>query len=139
MAVPNEVHQADLLFLPRDRVGRKTFRYALTVASLYKEAEPLISQTAAEVADGLARIYKRSPLRWPKLLQIDPGRDECGEPAAGKALCPGPARSGRYSQGPRRRGALEQDPRRAVVWAPIRPRDAPSFVSTVNKEGGSAA
>ncbi|MEW8078481.1 MAG: hypothetical protein AB2822_10360, partial [Candidatus Thiodiazotropha endolucinida] len=71
VAVPNEVHQADLLFLPHDRVRRKTFRYALTVvdvASRYKEAEPLTSKTAAEVADGLARIYKRSPLRWPKLL-----------------------------------------------------------------------
>ena len=64
VAVPNEVHQADLLFLPHDRVGRKTFRYALTVvdvASRYKEAEPLTSKTAAEVADGLAQIYKRSP------------------------------------------------------------------------------
>ncbi|MBV2113369.1 MAG: DDE-type integrase/transposase/recombinase, partial [Candidatus Thiodiazotropha sp. (ex Ctena orbiculata)] len=81
VAVPNEVHQADLLFLPHDRVRRKTFRYALTVvdvASRYKEAEPLTSKTAAEVADGLARIYKRSPLRWPKLLQVDPGREFMG-------------------------------------------------------------
>ena len=42
VAVPNEVHQADLLFLPHDRVGRNTFLYALTVvdvASRYKEAE----------------------------------------------------------------------------------------------------
>ena len=78
MAVPNEVHQADLLFLPHDRVRRKTFRYALTVTSRYKEAELLTSKTAAEVADGLARIYKRSPLRWPKLLQVDPGREFMG-------------------------------------------------------------
>ena len=81
VAVPNEVHQADLLFLPHDRVRRKTFRYAVTVvdvASRYKEAEPLTSKTAAEVADGLARIYKRSPLRWPKLLQVDPGREFMG-------------------------------------------------------------
>ena len=78
VAVPNEVHQADLLFLPHDRVRRKTFRYALTVvdvASRYKEAEPLTSKTAAEVANGLARIYKRRPLRWPKLLQVDSGRE----------------------------------------------------------------
>ena len=81
MAVPNEVHQADLLFLPHDRVRRKTFRYALTVvdvASRYKEAEPLTSKTAAEVADGLARIYKLSPLRRPKLLRVDPGREFMG-------------------------------------------------------------
>ena len=25
VSVPNEVHQADLLFLPHDRVGRKTY------------------------------------------------------------------------------------------------------------------
>ena len=71
VVVPNKVHQADLLFLPHDRVRQKTFHYALTgvdVASRYKEAEPL---TAAEVADGLARIYKRSsllaeaPSTWP--------------------------------------------------------------------------
>ena len=40
---PNEVHQADLLFLPHDRLpqGHKTYKYALTivdVASHYKEA-----------------------------------------------------------------------------------------------------
>ena len=41
-------------------------------------AEPLTGKTAAEVADGLARIYKRSPLWWPKLLQVDPGREFMG-------------------------------------------------------------
>ena len=39
------------------------------MASRYKEAE---------VADGLARIYKRSALRWPKLFQVDPGRGFMG-------------------------------------------------------------
>ena len=48
------------------------------MASRYKEAQPLTSKTAAEVADGLARIYKRSPLRRPKLLQVDPGREFMG-------------------------------------------------------------
>ena len=79
--VPNEVHQADLLFLPHDRVGRRTYKYALTVvdvASRYKEAEPLTSKGAAEVADALSRIYKRGPLKWPKLLQVDPGREFMG-------------------------------------------------------------
>ena len=82
VAVLNEVHQADLLFLPHDRVGRKTFHYALTVvdvASCYKEAEPLTSKTAAaEVADALSRIYRRGPLKRPKLLQVDPGREFMG-------------------------------------------------------------
>ena len=59
VAVPNEVHQADLLFLPHDCVRQKTFRFALTVvdvASRYKEAEPLTSNTAAEVADALSDL-----------------------------------------------------------------------------------
>ena len=78
---PNEVHQADLLFLPHDSLGRKTYKYALTVvdvASRYKEAEPLTTKGAAEVAGALERIYKRSPLKWPKLLQVDPGREFMG-------------------------------------------------------------
>ena len=78
---PNEVHQADLLFLPHDKVGKRTFKYALTVvdvASRYKEAEPLTSKTAAEVAGALSRIYRRGPLKWPKLLQVDPGREFMG-------------------------------------------------------------
>ena len=81
VTVPNEVHQADLLFLPHDKVGRKTYKYALTlvdVASRYKEAEPLTNKTAPEVADALSRIYRRSPLTWPKLLQVDPGREFMG-------------------------------------------------------------
>ena len=81
VTVPNEVHQADLLFLPHDRVGRKTYKYALTVvdaASRYKEAEPLATKESKEVAAALEKIYRRSPLRWPKLLQVDPGREFMG-------------------------------------------------------------
>ena len=51
VAVPKEVHQADLLLLPHDRVRQKTFRYALTVvdvANRYKEAEPLTSKTVRQ-------------------------------------------------------------------------------------------
>ena len=49
VATPNSVHQADLLFLPHDKLprGRKVYKYALTVvdiASRYKEAEPLTSK-----------------------------------------------------------------------------------------------
>ena len=49
VATPNSVHQADLLFLPHDKLPR----YALTVvdvASRYKEAEPLNSKDSDEVA-----------------------------------------------------------------------------------------
>ena len=66
--VPNEVHQADLLFLPHDRLprgclrSRKTYKYALTVvdvASRYKEAEPLTTKESAEVAKAFSNIYTK--------------------------------------------------------------------------------
>ena len=72
--VPNEVHQADLLFLPHDN----GYKYALTVvdvASRYKQAEPLKTKSSTEVASAFERIYRRGPLRWPNLLQVDPGKE----------------------------------------------------------------
>ena len=60
----------------------KTYKYALTVvdvASRYKEAEPLTTKESAEVATAFSTIYKRSRLKWPKLLQVDPGREFMGE------------------------------------------------------------
>lgn len=78
VSVPNEVHQADILFLPHDIVRRRTYKYALTVvdvASRYKEAEPLLTKTADEVANAFKRIYQRGGLRWPQLLQVDPGKE----------------------------------------------------------------
>ena len=78
MATPNSVHQADLRFLPHDKLphGRKIYKYSSTVvdvASRYKEAEPLTSKDPAEVAKAFQAIYRRSPLTWPQILQVDPG------------------------------------------------------------------
>ena len=81
VATPNSVHQADLLFLPHDKIRRKTYKYALTVvdiASRYKEAEPLTSKDSNEVAKAFQTIYKRGPLTWPQMLQVDPGREFMG-------------------------------------------------------------
>ena len=78
---PNKVHQADLLFLPHDKVGRSTYKYALTVvdvASRFKEAQPLTSKNSDEVAKAFKTIYTRGPLKWPQLLQVDPGREFMG-------------------------------------------------------------
>ena len=80
---PNAVRQADHLFLPHDKLphGRKVFKYALTVAdvaSRHKEAEPLTSKSSDEVAQAFQKIYKRSPLKWPQMLQVDPGREFMG-------------------------------------------------------------
>ena len=81
VATPNSVHQADLLFLPHDKLRRNTYKYALTVvdnASRYKEAEPLTSKDSNEVARAFQAIYRRSPLTWPSTLQVDPGREFMG-------------------------------------------------------------
>jgi len=48
------------------------------VASRYKEAGPLTSKDSAEVAKAFQSIYKRSPLTWDQLLQVDPGREFMG-------------------------------------------------------------
>jgi len=83
VSTPNKVHQADLLFLPHDKLprGRKVYKYALTVvdvASRYKEAKPITSKNSDEVAKAFQTIYKRSPLTWPEMLQVDPGREFMG-------------------------------------------------------------
>ena len=61
-STPNEIHQADLLFLPHDTVNRKTYKYALTVVDIesrYKEAVPLTLKDSKEVAKAFENIYKR--------------------------------------------------------------------------------
>ena len=83
VATPNSVHQADLLFLPHDKLPRrrKINKHALTVvdvASHYKKAEPLTSKDSAEVAKAFQSIYRRSSLTWPQMLQVDPGREFMG-------------------------------------------------------------
>lgn len=75
---PNQIHQADVLFLPHDRVGPKTYKYALTlvdVASRYKAARPLTEKSSAAVAAALASIYEEedTPLVWPHTMMVDQG------------------------------------------------------------------
>ena len=79
---PNAVHQANLLFLPHDQLprGKKIFKYAVTVvyvARRFKAAEPLTSKDSSEVSKAFRKIYK-GPLKWPKILQVDPGREFMG-------------------------------------------------------------
>ena len=48
------------------------------MASRYKEAERLTSKESGEVAKSFVAIYKRSPLVWPEMLRVDPGREFFG-------------------------------------------------------------
>jgi hypothetical protein len=75
ISMPNEMHQADLLFLPEDR--RK--KYALTLidcASRYKASRPLANKTADEIITALSDIYKVDPyLDIPLVLNVDKGSE----------------------------------------------------------------
>ena len=77
---PNQVHQADLLFLPHDTIWGKVYRYALVVidvASRYKDAEALKTKDSGEISKCFAKIYSRR-LSWPGVLMVDPGREFMG-------------------------------------------------------------
>ena len=48
------------------------------IAGRFKAAEPLTSKESSEVSKAFQRIYK-GPLRWPSVLQVDPGREFMGD------------------------------------------------------------
>ena len=77
---PNQVHQADLLFLPHDTIWGRVYRYALVVidvASRYKDAEALRTKDSGEISKCFSKIYSRR-LSWPGVLMVDPGREFMG-------------------------------------------------------------
>ena len=77
---PNQVHQADLLFLPHDTIRGKTYRYALVVIDVafrYKDAEALGTKDSGEIARCFGKIYSRR-LGWPGVLVVDSGREFMG-------------------------------------------------------------
>ena len=74
----NAVHQADLIFLPHDKVGKKTYKYALVVVDLHSgliDAEPLEDKTAALTVRALQTIYRRKSLDYPNRMETDPGSE----------------------------------------------------------------
>ena len=74
----NKMHQADLLYLPHDKVYQTTYKYTLQVidvASRYKASRPLKTKKASEVADMLRDIYKKGPLKYPQELHVDNGTE----------------------------------------------------------------
>lgn len=63
-------------------MSRKVYKYASTVvdiASRFKAAEPFTSKDSLEVSKAFQKIYRKGPLRWPKVLQVEPGREFIGE------------------------------------------------------------
>ena len=74
----NKMHQADLLYLPHDKVYQNTYKYVLNVidvASRYKASRPLKTKKASEVAEMFKDIYKKGPLKYPVELHVDNGTE----------------------------------------------------------------
>ena len=81
-AKPNDIHQADILYLPHDQFTQKTYKYALNVvdvASRYKGSYQLTSKYAKEVAQAFQWIYENTPLTYPKTLIVDDGKEFYGD------------------------------------------------------------
>ena len=79
---PNEIHQADILYLPHDRYEKKTYKYALNivdVASRYKGSYQLTTENSKEAAQAFQWIYENTPLTSPKTLMIDDGKEFYGD------------------------------------------------------------
>lgn len=74
----NKIHQADLMYLPHDKVYQNTYKYVLNVvdiASGYKVSRPLRTKKASEVAELFKDIYKKGPLKYPDELHVDNGTE----------------------------------------------------------------
>ena len=76
-AKPNDIHRADILYLPHNRYEKKTYKYALNivdVASRYKRSYQLATKITKE-AQAFQWIYENTPLTYPKTLIIDDGKE----------------------------------------------------------------
>src|SRR6202008_1535777 len=93
ITTPNEVHQADVLYMPYDKVGQITYLFCLNivdVASRYKVSVPIGTYsvrdrqgilTSKTIAQALEKVYDdpKYPLVWPKLLITDKGSEFKGD------------------------------------------------------------
>ena len=77
-AKPNDIHQADILYLPHDKYKKKTYRYALNivdVASRYKGSYQLTTKNSKEVAQAFQCAYVNKLLTYPKTMISDDGNE----------------------------------------------------------------
>jgi hypothetical protein len=82
--VPMEVIQADLCYMPHDKVGNKIYKYALTcvdIASRTKWVCALTDRDSDSVAKGFIKLFKFHdfPLIQLKILQTDYGSEFYGK------------------------------------------------------------
>ena len=82
VAIPNEIHQFDLLYMPSDTLYGNKYKYILAgidAASRYKVARPLRTKQARDVDEMIADIYKVGPLTYPSTFQCNNGSEFKGE------------------------------------------------------------
>jgi len=73
-ALKNDIHMADLLFLPNDN----GFEYALVVVDVGSrlcDAEPIRNKKAITVLQAIKKIYKRGVLDYPLQIKVDDGSE----------------------------------------------------------------
>ena len=79
ITVPNKLHQIDLLFLSTDKIGNRSYKYALCVvdvATRWKAARPLSKKTGEATFNALMDIYKKDKfLKQPEIINCDNGRE----------------------------------------------------------------
>ena len=64
-AIPNDIHQADILYQPHDRYEKKVYKYALNimdVASKYKGSHQLTTNNSKEIAQAFQWTYENTVL-----------------------------------------------------------------------------
>ena len=69
-AEPNDIHQADILYLPHDRYEKKVYKYALNIVDVASQSYQLTAKNSKEVAQALQWIYENTPLTYSKTLII---------------------------------------------------------------------
>ena len=77
-AKPNDIHQADIFYLPHDRYEKKMYKYALNildVASRYKGSYQLTTKNSKEIVQTFQWIYENTLLTYPKTLIIEDGKE----------------------------------------------------------------
>ena len=81
-AKPNDIHQADILYLPHDKFKKKTYKYAVNVVNVtsrYKGFCRLTAKYTKEVAQAFQWIYENTPLTYPKTLIVDDEKEFYGD------------------------------------------------------------
>jgi len=72
---PNNLHQLDILYMPKDKKGYKYILTIIDTASRYKAGEPLKDKSSNSVLKAIQKIYDNTKLKFPDQINIDKGSE----------------------------------------------------------------